>query len=665
MALLAYDKIAPENEANLPKVLDSKYIDWDDKTLKTINNQSIIGEGNIEIEGGGGTGDSGFIELHIKSHSVAVSTSGKRNTYKFFLAEEDRSKIQYDYTYYHYVANGAMTVYKDGSVGGETNYNEKKYTYKAVPFEWGGQTLWQCIFSPTENWDIIVEGNNITLPTGCLYWAGNGTLASLSSSNQSNFIATAWSEWEEDRTLKNNVGYVLFYDDDDVTTFTALYSGSNYYYPVLVVDDDFFIPLRRNESILYIAKNCPVVVYSNTTFGPFQNYINNVLVTVESGCFIKNDFNSTYSSQGLGNITVRAIVPSTGVAVTTNSASYTQTVNSLTRVIFDEDCPADATLSVAGKAAYKIYYKNEPLEAGVIKAGDTCLFTLLTSTQATEAGVTAGWHLLGILSADKGGNGTSSYFGTQTNTEAPSSLYGVHTVSVGDDYKLEKGTILTVKMLYPLGLGAKMNVSETGAKNIRWRGQNIVNISFYTGDLITFMYDGTFYNIISCDRLDNGATRYAKCTTPTDTTLKEVTLSNFTVETGKIIVINFANGFDPEKENQIKFINGTTPVSLDVYYQGSKIGIPIEDGDTATFVVASFDNGIRYLDLQGVNKIGEDTPSQQINIADSQNYNINDDESVPTVKAASDMINSRIVICTESEYLAMTKLSDTIYFITV
>lgn len=54
MALLVYDKFKPENETNLPKVIDSKYVEFDDTTLKTINNQSIIGSGNITIDGGGG-----------------------------------------------------------------------------------------------------------------------------------------------------------------------------------------------------------------------------------------------------------------------------------------------------------------------------------------------------------------------------------------------------------------------------------------------------------------------------------------------------------------------------------------------------------------------------------------------------------------------------------
>lgn len=664
MALLAYDKIAPENEANLPKVLDSKYIDWDETTLKTINNESIIGEGNIEIKGG--ASENCPIRLRVVSHTPSSSSSGKKTAYLYNIAPEDEDKLVYETIYYYELASGAIRVYKDGSIGGETNYNETLYQYKAVSYEWEGVTRWQCIFSPSSNWGINVNGNTITLPTGCMYWGGNGTLANLTPDSQPNFIANSWidSGWLDDQELKDGVGYELYYPTS-ATTIEIGYGSTTANYQSTVKIGNVYMPIRRENIATILYTNCPTVFYYAKNYAPTNIYLNNTLTAVE-GSLVRMDVdtNTTYSLAKLGMTFVQANSDD-GLTFTTASVSnYTNTTAANVVCLFNADVKSGATLSISSKTAYKINFRNATITDGIIKKGDICTFNLNTSV--TTTGREQGWHLTSIdRTISEGGGKGATYFGTQSNTTAPASTLGTHTVTVGEDYKLEKGAILTVKMIYPLGIGAKLKVDETAAKNIRWRGQNILSISFYAGDTITYMFDGTFYNIISCDRLDNGATRYAKCTTPTDTILKEVTLSNFTVETGKIIVINFTNGFDQERAAQIKFINGATSSTLDVYYQGQRLGVPIEDGDTATFVIAAFDSGIRYLDLQGVNKIGDDTPQQQINIADSQNYNINDDESVPTVKAASDMINSRIIICSESEYLAMTKSTDTIYFITV
>lgn len=68
------------------------------------------------------------------------------------------------------------------------------------------------------------------------------------------------------------------------------------------------------------------------------------------------------------------------------------------------------------------------------------------------------------------------------------------------NYTLRTGGILSVKFTNAVPANATMNINSRGAKNIWYRGANITANVIQAGDLVTFVYDGTRYQILSNDR---------------------------------------------------------------------------------------------------------------------------------------------------------------------
>lgn len=67
-------------------------------------------------------------------------------------------------------------------------------------------------------------------------------------------------------------------------------------------------------------------------------------------------------------------------------------------------------------------------------------------------------------------------------------------------YKLAKNGYVTVKFTYNVPANATLNINSKGAKNIWFRGANITANVIKAGDLATFIYDGTRYQLVSNDR---------------------------------------------------------------------------------------------------------------------------------------------------------------------
>ena len=67
-------------------------------------------------------------------------------------------------------------------------------------------------------------------------------------------------------------------------------------------------------------------------------------------------------------------------------------------------------------------------------------------------------------------------------------------------YSISTGGIVAVKFTYAVPASATLNVNSKGAKNIFYRGAAITAGVIKAGDLATFIYDGTQYQLISIDR---------------------------------------------------------------------------------------------------------------------------------------------------------------------
>ena len=87
-------------------------------------------------------------------------------------------------------------------------------------------------------------------------------------------------------------------------------------------------------------------------------------------------------------------------------------------------------------------------------------------------------------------------YGTCTNDE--STIHKV--VDIQQQYALNVGGIVVVKFTNGVPANATMNINGAGDKNIFYKGAAITANIINAGDIATFIYDGTYYRLISFDR---------------------------------------------------------------------------------------------------------------------------------------------------------------------
>ena len=90
-------------------------------------------------------------------------------------------------------------------------------------------------------------------------------------------------------------------------------------------------------------------------------------------------------------------------------------------------------------------------------------------------------------------------FGYGTCTTVEATVAKVVTLA---SYALVKNGMISVKFTYKVPANATMNINSCGAKNIFYRGSKIVANIIGAGDIATFVYDGTQYQLISIDNRD-------------------------------------------------------------------------------------------------------------------------------------------------------------------
>ena len=89
------------------------------------------------------------------------------------------------------------------------------------------------------------------------------------------------------------------------------------------------------------------------------------------------------------------------------------------------------------------------------------------------------------------------------------------------DFVLTKNGIVAVKFTNAVPANATLNVNSTGAKSILFKGLAIVADVIKAGDLATFVYDGTYYQIISIDSGTSGGGHTIENASGTDMTQRD------------------------------------------------------------------------------------------------------------------------------------------------
>lgn len=69
------------------------------------------------------------------------------------------------------------------------------------------------------------------------------------------------------------------------------------------------------------------------------------------------------------------------------------------------------------------------------------------------------------------------------------------------DFVLKKNGIVAITFVNAVASSATLNINSLGAKPIYHRGAAITNNIIFAGDMATFIYDGTNFNLLCVDRL--------------------------------------------------------------------------------------------------------------------------------------------------------------------
>lgn len=142
------------------------------------------------------------------------------------------------------------------------------------------------------------------------------------------------------------------------------------------------------------------------------------------------------------------------------------------------------SLNINSKGAKTAYYNSATtattaIGSGVINAGDIATFMYDGSY----------YRLLGVNSGFHNGYGSCS---TAAATTAK-------TASI-TNYKLKVGGIASIRFTNEVPASATLNINSTGAKSIYYNNAAITADVIKAGDTATFMYDGTYYRLISIDK---------------------------------------------------------------------------------------------------------------------------------------------------------------------
>ncbi len=69
------------------------------------------------------------------------------------------------------------------------------------------------------------------------------------------------------------------------------------------------------------------------------------------------------------------------------------------------------------------------------------------------------------------------------------------------DFELTKNGIVSITFTNAVASNATLNVNSTGAKALYHKGAALQNNIILAGDTVTFIYDGTHFNLIAIDRI--------------------------------------------------------------------------------------------------------------------------------------------------------------------
>lgn|SRR5574344_186163 len=224
---------------------------------------------------------------------------------------------------------------------------------------------------------------------------------------------------------------------------------------------------------------------------------------------------------------------------------------------------------------------------------------------------------------DPPSSGSGNYIGEQNNASASSTI----TVTI-PNFERKVGTIISVRFKFNVPYLATLKVNDTDACAIWYRGSGIPNNTIGMGDTAMLQYDGNHYVVVGTNRISKYQTVYSKCSTPTATSAKVISVaSDYILNYGSVLIVKFENAVN-SSACTLTLVDGQGNQVMSpktIAYQGSTTDLPISAGDTVTL---AFD--ATYYQITAIN--ATDTPDN-LPVLDSDNYidlDALDDDTIPT-----------------------------------
>ena len=187
------------------------------------------------------------------------------------------------------------------------------------------------------------------------------------------------------------------------------------------------------------------------------------------------------------------------VVTVSGNSNWTLGVGSVVMVLFSaSNSASNVTLNVNGTGAYPIWYNNaEYTSTGTAYTGyaNRVINYMFNGTH---------WVWIGAsYDSNTTYKNVSLGHGYATCSTAEATTAKVGTLA---SYALTLGGIVAVQFTYAVPANATLNINSKGAKNMFYRGGKITAGVIKAGDVATFIYDGTQYQLLSIDRWQSDIT---------------------------------------------------------------------------------------------------------------------------------------------------------------
>lgn len=291
---------------------------------------------------------------------------------------------------------------------------------------------------------------------------------------------------------------ILKYKDPSTNTYTSI--------PVVAAGTDISAKQDKNDNSLATASKTIVGAINelsqeidNIAVPTKTSQLTNdsgYLTSVPSEYVTESELNNLPKGNVVYATCETAAATAAKVVTVSSSTNWSLSVGSVVMVYFTtSNSASNVTLNVNGSGAYPIWYNNAEYTS--------------TGTQYTGYAKRVinymfnGTHWVWIGSSYDSNTtykNVSLGHGYATCDTAEATTAKVGTLA---SYSLTLGGIVAVKFTYAVPANATLNINSKGAKNIFYRGAKITAGIIKAGDIATFIYDGTQYQLLSIDRWQN------------------------------------------------------------------------------------------------------------------------------------------------------------------